>query len=228
MKKIYLLATVVAILTGIAVFLFATELQNGNTQIVQTNMVSVVVAATDIRENTTITAEMLTTEQFTEDTIPETVVKDTFYLIGKVVKYPLKKGEQFLIDKVLVIGDQENYELADRVQSGYRAFTLSVDEVSGIAGYLKTGDKVDIIITKSIDGVSTTSYLLQDISIIAVGNATQNTVATTKITEYSNITLEIKADACTILNHNIVNGLVKIVLRGYGDKEIIASPAVNN
>ncbi|HAN20190.1 MAG: Flp pilus assembly protein CpaB [Clostridiales bacterium GWF2_36_10] len=228
MKKIYLLATVVAIITGIAVFLFATELQNGQSKIIQPNLVSVVVAASDISENTTLTAEMLTTVLFPENTIPETAVKDSFYLIGKVAKYPLKKGEQFLTEKVLVIGDEQNYELADRVQKGYRAFTISVDEVSGIAGYLRVGDKVDIIITKSIDGVSTTSYLLQDILIIAVGNSSQFASVPNQITEYSNITLEVLSKDCVMLNHSIVNGLVKIVLRGYGDKEIITSPIANN
>lgn len=227
MKKIYLIATIVAIITGIAVFLFATELQNGNKEKEQLNMVSVVVAAIDINENSTFKAEMLTTAMFPEENVPKTAITDLSSLVGKISKLPISKGEQLLSNKVLIIGDEENNELSERVQSGYRAFTISVDEVTGIAGYLRVGDKIDIIITKQIDEVSTTQYCLQNINIIAVGSASQNVGNTGAVTTYTNITLEISAEDCIQLNHDIINGLVKIVLRGYGDKEIITTPVIN-
>lgn len=226
MKKIYLIATIVALLTGVAVFMFATQLQNEKNAPVQTNLVSVMVAASDIPENKTITADMLVSVQLPAAAVPETAVKDASYLVGKILKYPMCKGEQFLTGKVLVLGSEDNTELSDRIQSGYRAFTVSVDEVLGIAGYLNIGDRVDIIITKTVEGVSETSYLLQDIKIIAVGSQPQNQTGTQGV--YSNITLEIPADDCIVLNHNLVNGLAKIVLRGLGDNKTITAPIVKN
>jgi len=228
MKKIYLIATIVAIITGIAVFLFVTQLQNSNVQSTQTNMVTVVVAATDIAENTTITAEMLTTGMFSEDKIPQTAVKDANYLINKIAKYPVSKGEQFLTNKVLVIGNAENTELSERIQSGYRAFTVTVDEVNGIVGYLRIGDKIDIIISKTIDGESATYYCLQNVKIIAIGNSAQYANNVKTITSYSTITLEVDAKECLKLTSDLMNGLVKIVLRGYGDDKILNIPILTD
>ena len=229
MKKIYLLATIVAIITGMVVFLFASELQKNS---LETNkpeeMLEVVVAAVDISENSRITSDMLATALIPKDAVPETAILDLASLVGKTAKYPLAKGEQFLTSKILVIGDEANNELSKRVQDGYRAFSISVDAVSGIAVYLKVGDKVDIIITRNIDGVSTTDYLLQDIKIIAIGSASQYPTGKENVTEYTNITLEVLAKDCTTLNHNIVNGLVKIVLRSVGDESILTIPAITD
>lgn len=226
MKKIYLIATIVAIITGVAVFLFAAQLQSGSTQIAQTNMVAVVVAAQDIAENTTITEEMLVTVMFPENTVPSTAVKDSNYLINKIAKYPVIKGEQFLVNKILVIGDIENKELSDRIKEGYRAYTLSVDAINGVAGYLKIGDNIDIIITRSIDGIIETRYSLQNINIIAIGNSSQYIGNVTTITEYSNITLEISAEDCVLLTHEINSGIAKVVLRGFGDNSVVEKSGI--
>jgi len=218
MKKIYLIAVVVAIITGIAVFLFAKEIQNNSTQSAQAEKVAVVVAIKDIAENTVITEDMLTTSLFPAETIPKTAVQDKNYLINKTAKYPVVTGEMFLTEKVFVIGDDQNTGFAERLQVGYRAYTISVDQVNGIAGYLKTGDKIDVIITKTVNGVSETAYCLQDVSIIAVGTAAQNTATSAAITEYDTVTLEVSPKDCLTLTQNLINGTVKIVLRGYGDK----------
>ncbi|PKM62836.1 MAG: Flp pilus assembly protein CpaB [Firmicutes bacterium HGW-Firmicutes-21] len=226
MKKIYLIATIVAIITGLAVFLFATELQNEKNRAGQESMIEVVVAATDIPQNTTITADMLTTVFFPDNTIPKTVITNTASLVGKIARYPVSKGEQFLSGKVMVIGDEKNDELAERIKEGYRAFTLSVSNDNGISGYLRVGDKIDIIVTKQIDEVSTTTYCLQDITIIAVGNATIAKGILTPPIDYGNITLEIPAVDCLILQHDLLNGIIRVVLRGFGDDEVITTPVI--
>ena len=103
--------------------------------------------------------------------------------------------------------------------------SLLVNEVSGIAGYLRIGDKVDILVTKETGGVQTTYYLFQNIPIIAVGTAVQYASGVKEINSYSSITLEMQVADCPVLNHNISNGLVTIVLRGYGDEAIVEVPA---
>ena len=221
MKKIYLIATIVAIITGLAVFMYATELQKKSSAAERENMVEVVVAAADIAQNSTITADMLTTALFPADTIPQTAVSNLSYLVGRIAKYPLSKGEQLLTGKVMVIGDEGNEELAERIKQGYRAFTVTVDITNGIAGFLRVGDKVDIIVTGMIDELPSTIFSLQNVSVIAIGNYTPNKGVSSPVLDYTNITLEVPAVECLILQHNIVNGMMKLVLRGFGDDEIV-------
>lgn len=227
MKKIYLISTVLAIITGIVVFLYASEFRKSSQEQKQTNMVSVVVAASDITENSAVTAELLTTSLYPPESVPENAITNPDIIIGKIVKTQISKGEQILTSKILTLGDNKNGELSERIQQGYRAFTISVDEVSGIAGYLRIGDMVDIIITKQVDDKSITQYCLQNIAVIAVGNSAQNNAVNSNVIDYGNITLEVSAEDCIKLNHSIINGLVKIVLRGYGDDIIIDTPAIS-
>ena len=229
MKKIYLFAIIIAIITGFAVFLFASELQrNSMIKDNEPETVAVVVAAIDIQVNNVITADMLATVLYPKDTVPATAITDISQIVGKNAKYPIFKNEQILSEKVFVTGQVENEELAARIKDGYRAFTIAVDNITGIAGNLTVGDKIDIIITRTVDNVTTTSYLMQNINIIAIGSASQYAGnPSIKLTDYSSITLEVPAKDCVMLNHNIVNGFVKIVLRGIGDSETLTVPVVD-
>jgi pilus assembly protein CpaB len=239
-KKIYLLATVVAIITGFAVYLFASDLAaNKQPATVQYEMDYVAAAAFDIPVNTVISENMIVLVQVPKDTIAAAAVRDKNYLIGKTTKYPISSGEQFFYYKVAEIGDNKNDRLSDRIRTGYRAYTLYTDDVLGLAGYLKVGDMVDIIVTIDVPveeenstsnetsaAVSektkkATYYFLQNIPVIAVGSASQYASGAKEPNSYTSITLEVPAGDCTMLNYNMSEGYIKIVLRGFGDEEII-------
>jgi pilus assembly protein CpaB len=239
-KKIYLLATFVAIMTGIAVYAFASGLEADNTPVVvQYEMVSVVAAATDIPVNTILTKEMLVLVEIPKQSTSEGMVSDIESLVGKTTKYPMSKGEHFFINKAVEIGERGNNRLSDRIRAGYRAYTIYTDEVGGIAGYLRVGDKIDIMVTIEVtteetteettdgttDGGSETKkvtepvtyYFMQNISVIAVGSASQYTGGVKELNSYSNMTLEIPVEDCTMLSYYVSKGFVRIVLRGFGD-----------
>ena len=235
MKKVYLLATVVAILTGFTVYLFATEFANKNQPpVVNYEMVSVVAAASDIPVNTKITADMLIMVEIPKEAVAPGAVKDMEKLVGKTTKYPIYKGEMFVGNKAIDVGDNSNSRLSERIRTGYRAYTISTDEVAGIAGYLRVGDRVDIMVTIDVpvensDVVSDeteetqtetiTYYLMQNVPVIAVGSASQYINGVTELNSYMNITLEVLAEDCTMLDYNVTHGFIKIVLRGFNDND---------
>jgi pilus assembly protein CpaB len=111
MKKIYLFATVFAVLAGIAVYLFANEI-NEKAAAAETETVSVIAAAVDIPQGSTITAEMLTTISIPAASVPEKAVTDVNYVVGKIAKYPISRSEQILEGKLMVIGEDTNSELS--------------------------------------------------------------------------------------------------------------------
>ncbi len=227
MKKIYLIATIIALITGLAVFMFASRLQEKADRSTHEDMVEVVVAAADIPQNSTITEDMLTLAYYPINTVPQSVVTNPASVVGKLARFPLSKGEQFLLSKVMVIGDEENEELAERIKSGHRAFTITVDNTNGIAGHLRVGDRIDIIITRQEEDESITAYCLQNISVIAIGNSVPNQKPNNPVLEYGSITLEVTAEDCLLLQSNIMNGLMRIVLRGFGDEEIMTAAVIS-
>jgi len=230
-KKIYLLATAVAILTGIAVYMFASSLQSdSNGEAVTYNMINVAAAASDIPVNTKITPEMVVLVEVPVSAAAEGTVRDRESLVGMTTKYPMSKGEYFFDYKTAQIPDVNNSRLADRIKEGYRAFTIYTDEITGMSGYLRIGDRIDIMVTierpvEEVDAAfanekteTITYYLMQDIPIIALGSAAQYAQGATEVNTYTSITVEVPANDCPMLNYYMSEGYIKLVLRGSSDK----------
>lgn len=93
-------------------------------------------------------------------------------LFGAMVRRSLLPGEPILADDVLRPGDHGF--LAAVLGPDMRAVTIGVDVVSGIAGLIWPGDRVDILLTQTLDagGIPARRVagetVLQDIRVIAI------------------------------------------------------------
>ncbi|MBI2565728.1 MAG: Flp pilus assembly protein CpaB [Candidatus Schekmanbacteria bacterium] len=90
--------------------------------------------------------------------------------VGQVTSTPMLSGEQILKTKLFSFGLETG--LALKVPPGYRALSLVVNDVTGVAGLVRPGNYVDIFGTFQIkdedDRVSATELLLQNILVLAV------------------------------------------------------------
>lgn len=80
-------------------------------------------------------------------------------------------GEPFL--KAKVSGFGERPILSRKVAEGMRAFTVRINDVSGVAGFILPGDRVDILLTRQIGDGSTrdnyaTDVILQNVSVLGI------------------------------------------------------------
>lgn len=113
---------------------------------------------------------------------------------------------------------------------GERALTLSVDEISGLAGALKPNDRVDILGIFEIGGKSITKILMQNVTILMVGsNLTHNenkeeseiNLAKSLLQgAYSSITVAITPEEAEILAFAQERGKLILVLRGQTDLNV--------
>ncbi|MFA7636292.1 MAG: Flp pilus assembly protein CpaB [Monoglobales bacterium] len=222
MKKIYLLATIVAIIMGIAVYMFINQITNNSMKSAE-DVVGVVVANDVIKQGTVITEEMISLSYLPKPGLAEGYITSTAEVIGKTASCKIGKSEQILSHKVITPGSKENDLLIEKIGQGNRAFTMAVDEISGLAGNLKAGDHVDIIASHTKDGVSTTYMFAENVNILSVGSA----FGTEKDTPgYTNITVELPVADCVRLYNESLNGFMTVVLRGLGDDAYIEVPAV--
>ena len=118
------------------------------------NKVSPLVAARPLRAGTLLKPEDLIAEQRSAKDVPPGARLDTeavrSELLGSLVRRNLAKGEILLSADALNPGDRGF--LAAVLGSGMRAVTVGVDAVSGLAGLVWPGDRVDLILTQSQDG----------------------------------------------------------------------------
>lgn len=87
---------------------------------------------------------------------------------------PLVKGEPLLRSKVTGFADASR--LSDQLHTQKRAATIRVNDVSGVAGFLAPGDRVDVLLTRQIGedaGHLVTDLILQNTVILGIDQTTQ-------------------------------------------------------
>ena len=104
----------------------------------------------------------------------ERVEIDSFFPDGQPNRYlvrSIKKFEPLLLDKVTNPG--EDAGITSRLSMGMRAFAIRVDVTSGVSGFLRPGDRVDVYwtgqgATSGILGQEVTKLIQPNIRLIAV------------------------------------------------------------
>jgi pilus assembly protein CpaB len=114
---------------------------------------SVLVAARGVQAGTLLKPEDLTARDILVADLPEGAMRDVpearVEFIGAMVRRTLSPGDTLRFDAVLRPG--ENGFLAAVLAPGMRAVTVGVDAVSGTAGLIWPGDRVDVILTQAFD-----------------------------------------------------------------------------
>lgn len=201
MKKVYLIAVIIALVAGFATYMFASQIEQ-KTTIKDADTVQVIVPIEDIKANTKITEDM-----FAEDTAKfqvKTVIADDASpyaitsqdeLIDMVTIDMLYAGEQINSNRVVGLDDKD-VALSLKLPDGKVAISMSASSLQGVDGYLSQGDTVNVIITTQ--NPSTGEYVSEvayrDLEILRVTTNTANTTATSSgqvITEYSTVTVAV-------------------------------------
>ena len=152
----------------------------------------------------------------TDDMIARDVAADQD-VTGAVIIAAVAAGSPILRSKLLMPG-QEGF-LAAVLHPGMRAISIAVDAVSGNAGHIFPGDRVDVILTQDLarlmDGAAgqrlASETILQDVRVIAVDqNLNENLKQRDTEKVARTITLEVdQADAQRI---TLASGLGKLSL----------------
>ena len=135
---------------------YQTELaraQSMQTQIVPT--VEVFVAKKTLNYGEALTKQDLRAVKWPSNAIPAgsfTKLEDIFPAAIDAPRYvlrPIEKDEAIMASKVSAPG--EDAGLNTRIERGMRAFAVKVDVASGVSGFLRPGDRVDVYWTGSVN-----------------------------------------------------------------------------
>lgn len=150
--------------------------------------------------------------------------------IHRTVLRTMEENEAIMAIKVT--GPGEDAGVSSRLAKGMRAFALSVDVSSGVSGFLRPGDRVDVYWTGrnysaeddgrggEITRLIQTSVKLLAIDQIADENRTTTTIART-------VTVEATPQAVAKLAQAQATGNLSLSLVGAEDNEAVASVQVD-
>lgn len=212
-----LFAAVLATAAGGIAYLYLKGAPMADAQVQET--VPVVVATQDLSFATKLTEEHVRVAQFPKDAVPIGYYATIDSVLNRTTKIFLMEGESVLAIKLSEYGGG----LSVRVPETMRASSLTVNDVSGVSGFVLPGDRVDVLCT--IDNVklknneAVTKTILQDIEVIASGVKTQT--KNSDPVQVQTVTLLVDPNGAETLALGMHQGRIHLVLRNPADHEMV-------
>jgi pilus assembly protein CpaB len=130
---------------------------------------SVVVAGLVLPVGKKLDASDLKTGEWPENIVPAGCFSDMSELMERVVRVEMQPGEAVLETKLAPKGSEGGF--SSIIPPGMRALTVSVNNSSGVSGFILPDARVDVLVTVSAPArkeESTTKIILEDIKVLAV------------------------------------------------------------
>jgi pilus assembly protein CpaB len=177
---------------------------------------TIVVAAKPLRFGNELTAQHLREIPWPDTDLPNgSFAKVADLLTGKrVVLTPIEVNEPVLGTKVT--GPGQRATLSSMLRDGLKAFTVRVNDVDGVAGFVLPGDRVDVALTRQVDKtLATTDIVLQNARVLAIDQVADE--RTDKPSVAKAVTLEVDVVGAQKLSLSATIGTLSLVLRKAGD-----------
>lgn len=136
---------------------------------------------------------------------PRELIQDAYFidgeanvsqLLGTVVRYPLTAGEPVTRGSLVAPGDRGF--LAAALGPGMRAVTVTVSAGTGVAGFVFPGDRIDLVLTQTVEGegqpLRASETILRNLRVLATDQRTETEKSEdgkTQVQEFSMVTLEV-------------------------------------
>lgn len=170
-RKLLLLCGLAAILVFLIIYfiLSAAFSSKKEEQPATAAMVPVIEASRDIGPQTVITEDMIKAVDVSSNLVPSGAITDKNAVVGKKAGTTILSGDVITARKL----SQKASGFVGLIPDGMRAVSFSVNDVTGVSGFAKPGDKVDILLVTSREGVDriTSKILLKDVLILAVNKS---------------------------------------------------------
>lgn len=189
----------------------------------------VLVAQRALPVGTIITADAIAYQAW-----PKQMVQDAYFvegssdmnkLLGTVVRHPITAGEPVTQGTLVAPGDRGF--LAAALGPGMRAITVPVSAKTGVAGFVFPGDRVDLVLTQSVDGengnsLKTAETILGNIRVLATDQSTETTHdadGKTQVREFRTVTLEVTPKIAEKVAVAQTIGTLSLSLRSIADNQ---------
>ena len=182
-----------------------------------------------------LTMEDVRTVDWPENAIPEGAFTEDNPLFAEGVTDPrvvlrtMEKDEAVLLVKVTAPGEEAG--LTSRLERGMRAFAIKVDVATGVSGFLRPGDRVDVYWTGRVDQSlsqdrgEVTKLIQPGIKLIAIDQNAAGDLDGTRIAQ--TVTVAVQPAQVAALAQAQSTGRLSLALVGAEDDTIAGSIEVD-
>jgi pilus assembly protein CpaB len=192
--------------------------------------VQVVVSNADLIWGTKLTPEMMQMQELPPGVLPEGHFTSLEAIKDRVLLADIKRNELLLESKLAPIGTTTG-GVAAVTDPNKRAMSVKVDDVIGVAGFIKPADRVDVMVT--IDTVqgkpehAVAKTILENVKVLAAGTQMERKGKDEEAKQVQVITLEVDAEEAEKLALASTQGRLRLALRNPLNSERVLTKGAN-
>lgn len=171
----------------------------------------VVVAEVDIAPGTALADKLLRVATWPKEIIPAKAIGNLKDLEGRVTQMGIAKGEAILLTKLASEGTSAG--LGGMLAPNKLAVTVKTDEVSGVAGFVNPGDRIDVLVEMQEGEEHFSKLILQNLKVLSKGQIWDQTTDKNNPQVVPTVTLEVAPEQAESLNLASFQGRVRLALR---------------
>jgi pilus assembly protein CpaB len=136
----------------------------------QTAMTQVVMAKDDIPSRTVIQEDMLEIKEIPVEAVPRGAMMSMQDVVGQPAASTIYAGDIVTLSKLVV--DKSKAGFVGEIPENCRAVSVGVSEITGVAGFAKPGDYVDVILVEKTNQGATSRFLLKNVLLLGINQDT--------------------------------------------------------
>jgi pilus assembly protein CpaB len=195
---------------------------------------SIVVAKQNLAFGTELAKTELTVREWPADSLPQGSFATLDDLLGdgkepRVVLKPIVQGEPVLMSKISGFGEKAT--MSTVLPQDKRAFSIRVNDISGVGGFLVPGDRVDVLLTRQIEEKNSdkldqvTDIILQNIVVRGIDQSADEDQNKPQVVK--SVTVEVSPEDAQKLALAQQVGQLSLALRNVTANETDVTPAVH-
>jgi len=194
-------------------------MQNVPTQSVSVPTTAVVVAAADLQLGSELRSEDLRVIQWPAGSVPAGSFTKPEELVGRGLIQPVAANELFLPGKLA--SKEAGAGLPPVIAPGFRALSVRVNDVIGVAGYVLPGTRVDVVATVNPTQQPndvTSKVILTNVLVLASGTKIERDTKDNKPVAVNVVTMLVNPDEAERLTLASTEGKIQLALRNPMDQ----------
>ena len=188
----------------------------------ESKTVSVVVAAADLPWGTKLEPKMIDTLPYFKESLPPGYSSSPESLEGRVLISPVRQN-QAILESGLAPDSVTTGGVSAVITPGKRALAVKGDKVIGLSGFIRPGNRVDVLVTITVPKTKEeiTKTVLENLLVLATGIEIQEKSEGGKPHSVDVYTLEVTPDEGERLALASAKGKLHFALRNVTDRETV-------
>jgi pilus assembly protein CpaB len=218
-------AFVLALTAGIGAYRFLSE-KSRVAEAAKLQTIRIAVAVVDIPLGSTINPNQVALSPWPKDLHPKDAFPALKPVIGRVAIRDFLRGEPIVEGKLVPANKNNSGLLSLKVPAGMRAFSVKVNEVVGVGGFIVPDSRVDVVVTTAVSPErqqeQVAKIFLEDVLVLAAGQVVEQ--KDNKPVTVNTVTIAVTPADAEKLALASNDGKIQLVLRNFSDAAKVETP----